>query len=683
MDKMFRKTVWKTLTHNKARFGANFAMVAISLIVAGGLGEMPRSYLESYSHNYDGRSVPDLIVKSATGSFTDEQKTLLSSQEGLDGYDEVTVIDVSQDESRDTTYTRIYIMDLSNIQIGNLTLLEGEALTETSQICSGMGHTHLAGHTVGQTVQVNYKSLMVRSIDSLIEGISLPESLSQFKEVLVSMLEGAVNNMDPLTYTVNGIYDDTLYNSAQNERALLEGEEEEYINRVFYLDRGVLQQAASDFQEELQAALTSFDINVLISLFNDITPLVNLVLGNLPATDIHLRYSTEYEYFSPEYREFAESKKSAVSTALGADAATILTLEENASYALFENYNQKVSTIVRFIPFIFLVVAALMSSLMVSRLIKDERAQIATCMSLGVSKGKIVGKYLFFTFLSVGLGAVIGYFIGTPLIPTVILPAYSVVFQMGPMPINFFNWYGLAFVGAIILIGFLLTLYQIFRYIREAPATLFQEEAPKPGKKTLLEHIPFLWKPLPFRYKSSVRNIFRQWKNSLLTSLSIILATTLIFFGFALGDTSRAMKSDSIYSGVGSSMNLISALIVVLALALGITVIYSLTNMNIEDRKRELATLRVLGYQNRECSMYTFREIMIITIFSSLIALPLSALLVWWLFDYLDFGSISDVQPLTYILSFMIVVLLTVITNLLLYHRVKAIDMNSSLKSLD
>lgn len=670
MKEMFRKTVWKTLFSNKARFFANFIIVAITLIVAGGLGEMPNAYLTSYLHNYDNRAVPDLIIKSSSGSFSEEDTTALETMNGVNAYDEVTVFDLEQ---TDGTYTRLYIMDMDNLQIGNVTITEGEAPSDISGIYTGMGFTNLKTYSLDETISISFNAFLSQNVDSIISGLGLSEEITS---VFTSLLDSLIERMSATSFTVTAIVDDTLYNSGQKERALLEGDEEKYINRIFYLDKDTI---ASAVETNLSNVLE----NPLSIINLTSKELVTLFLSLMPATDINLRFNCSYEYFSSDYKEFIEGKVEEANSLLAEGSATILTLEENTSYALFENYNDKVTRIVLFIPIIFLVVAALMTALTISRLIKDERAQIATMLSLGLSRWVIVSKYLFFTFLSVGLGAVFGYFVGTPLIPTIILPAYSAVFQMGAMPVNFLNYYALTFLFASILIGFVLTLYQSAKYVRQVPATLFQEEAPKPGKKILLERIKLIWKPLPFRYKSSLRNIFRQWKNSLLTSLSIILSTTLIFFGFSLWDTSNAMKSDSIYSNIASSMGLISTAIVALALALGVTVIYSLTNMNIEDRRRELATLKVLGYHTKECSMYTFREIMIISVFSSLLALPLSALLVWWLFDYLEFGSINDVTPWTYILSFLIIIVLTFITNLLLYHRIKEIDMNTSLKSLD
>lgn len=662
MDKIFAKTIWKTLISNLGRFFANFIIVAITLIVAGGLGELPTAYRDSYLDNYAGRKVPDLIVKSESGTFTDEQKTALQGIDGVNGYEEITVVDLKQ---IDDSYTRLYVYDLNSSPIGNITMTDGTAPTDATGIYAATSFVNIRHYDLGKTAYISYRQFLLDNFDTIIGQYSIPETISD-------LLKQYITTMEEAAYTVSAHIDDTLYNSAQKERAYVEGNEELYINRIFYLNRTVLSQTGLPAIEKLLQNPTEY-----------LNELITYLLSRLPATDVYLHFNTDLKYFSDEYKAYVDNKASLVKSAIGEDTAVLLSLEENTSYALFKSYNEKITRIVSVIPYVFVVVALLMSALTISRLIKEERPQIACFLSLGVSRWKITTKYMIFTLLSIGLGGLIGYFIGTPLLPSVILPAYSQTFQMGKMPINFINFQAFIVLLICLVAGVGLTLYQCARYLKKKPASLFQEEAPKPGKKVLLERITFFWKILPFRYKSSLRNIFRQWKNTLLTILSMSLSTVLIFFGFALSDAANAMSSESIYRNIASSMGVISTLIVVLALALGITVTYSLVNMNIEDRHREIATLKVLGYHNKECSMYTFREIMIISIFSSLIALPLSAAFIAWIFDYLEFGSIKDVTPLTYILSFVIVIALTFVVNALLSRRIKRIDMNASLKSIE
>ena len=368
----------------------------------------------------------------------------------------------------------------------------------------------------------------------------------------------------------------------------------------------------------------------------------------------------------------------------GEDKVRVLTLEENVSYNLFKTYNGKVKKLSYIFPIFFMVVCALVNLITISRLIKEERAMIATYLSLGVSQSKIIFKYVLFSSLSVLFGGVAGLAIGLPLVPFVVLPGYQSIFKLSNhLQIRFFNLSSYLLFSAVLLLSIGVTLYCSFNAFKETPASLMKREAPKPGKKILFERIPFLWNELPFRYKSSFRNIFRQKKNLILTSLSVIGSTVLLMLGFGLLDISHALKDDTLFGNVASSMGSISFVIILFALSMAIVVIYSLANMNIQDRQRELATLKVLGYHDKECSFYTFREIMIISIGSALLALPISALLMYLVFNWLDFGSVSDVQWYSYIFSFAIVILSTVLVNLLLYPKIKTVDMNDSLKTLD
>lgn len=450
-------------------------------------------------------------------------------------------------------------------------------------------------------------------------------------------------------YKIVGIAQSPLYACVAKERAYLEDDKEEYVTSIFYFDTSLLPQ---------------------------------LLINYLPKTDSAIKLDIEHDFMADTYKNevndwidsLEENTKNKVS---------FLTLEENTSYALFKNYNEKVGKIAAIFPLFFIVVCALVNLLTITRLIKDERGQIGCYRSLGVSKGKIIAKYSFFSLLSVGLGTAIGYLLGTPLLPLVVHPAYKSVFEMKPYPINMYNFSGIIVAIATLILSLFITIMSALLYLRETPANLLKEKAPKAGKRIFMERISFLWKRIPFSFKNSFRNIFRHKKNSILTSLSVLGSTILVLIGFSLLDVSSALKNDDLYANVADSMGAISFVVIVFAIAMAITVIYSLANMNIQDRVRELATLKVLGYHNKECSSYTFREIFMISLFAAILGLPLGAWIIGFVFSYLGFGNIGDVQWYSYLLSLIIIMITTFLVNLLLYPKIKAIDMNSSLKSLE
>ena len=401
-------------------------------------------------------------------------------------------------------------------------------------------------------------------------------------------------------------------------------------------------------------------------------------------TDIYVRFKGEHAYLTKPYKEAMETRKAELITLLGGeDKAAVLTLEENESYALYSAYTDKIRMIGYIFPLFFFLLGALVNSITVNRLIQDERLQIGSYVSIGEPKSRIVSKYTAFSLTSVGAGAVIGYFVGVFTLPPIVLPAYASVFKMNGMVWDLFSEAGLFTALFLMLFALVFTAVTVWLYLRETPASLMREKAPKPGKRILLERIGFIWKKLSFSVKSMFRNIFRLKKNFFLTSLSVMGSTLLVFIGFALLNVSDALKNDELFSAVASSMGLISFTIVVLAMSMAVAVIYLLANMNIEDRKREIATLKVLGYRDSQCNLYCFREILFIAILASLVSTPFNAFITEVVFRYLGFGSISDVAWWSYVSAFGVIVVATFIVNLLLYHRIAKIDTTTSLQAAE
>ncbi len=540
----------------------------------------------------------------------------------------------------------MYVQDLSS-EVGRLTLLEGQKPTLTYdfsknlQVLALEGNKNRNSYKIGDTVEISLEKL-----SEMFDGLD------------VSSIIGS----SALKFEVVGIVSSPLYNSVQQENAMLEGDEDKYIDAAFYIDENLLPE---------KIHLDSVGIDVPLKTF-------------FAYTDVQIVYKNKSEYFSTTYKNEIDKKKEILLDEFGKDNVEALTLEENVSYNLFKTYNEKVRKITYVFPIFFMVVCALVNLITISRLIKDERAVIATYLSLGVSRKKITSKYIIFSTISVLIGGIIGLLIGLPLVPSVVLPAYQSIFEMSSaLHISFFNLSGYVLLTAVLLLSLGVTLYCSLKLLKETPAKLTKAEAPKPGKKILLEKIPFIWKRLPFRFKSSFRNIFRQKKNLILTSLSVIGSMVLLMLGFGLLDISEALKNDVLFGNVASSMGLISTIIVLFALAMSIVVVYSLANMNIQDRQREIATLKVLGYHDGECSSYTFREILIISAGAALLGLPIAAGLMAFVFNWLEFGSISDVKWYSYIFSYMILLGTTFIVNVLLFPKIKGIDMNDSLKTLD
>ena len=127
-------------------------------------------------------------------------------------------------------------------------------------------------------------------------------------------------------------------------------------------------------------------------------------------------------------------------------------------------------------------------------------------------------------------------------------------------------------------------------------------------------------------------------------------------------------------------------IIIVAAAALAFVVLYNLTNINITERTRELATLKVLGFYDGETSAYVYRENIFLTLFGIVLGLFLGRLLHSWLVltvevDMVMFGRTAP--PYAYILAAVLTVIFSLAVNVAAHFKLKKVDMVESLKTVE
>ena len=178
--------------------------------------------------------------------------------------------------------------------------------------------------------------------------------------------------------------------------------------------------------------------------------------------------------------------------------------------------------------------------------------------------------------------------------------------------------------------------------------------------------------------------MFRYKKHLIMTILSVAGSTALVFAGLALLNVSEAMaENGGSYAKMTGSISMIAVVVIVFALLLCVFVIYNLTNLNVGERKREIATLSVLGYHGEETMGYIYREIMMMAVVGAIVGIGLGMVLIYYVLEYLEFGSLWDAKWYAYVLSFVLVILFVALTDLLLARKILNIDMTTSLKSND
>lgn len=146
---------------------------------------------------------------------------------------------------------------------------------------------------------------------------------------------------------------------------------------------------------------------------------------------------------------------------------------------------------------------------------------------------------------------------------------------------------------------------------------------------------------------------------------------------------------ESIYASVRDSLSILNYVVLVLILGSGMltfVVMLNLTNINIGERMRELATLRVLGFYDKEMYDYIFRENNALSVIGAFVGLVFGKIMHLFVIRTCEVDMVMFVRsakPLSYVYAFALTIVFSLIVNLLMRPKVRAIDMVESLKSAE
>ena len=154
-------------------------------------------------------------------------------------------------------------------------------------------------------------------------------------------------------------------------------------------------------------------------------------------------------------------------------------------------------------------------------------------------------------------------------------------------------------------------------------------------------------------------------------------------------EVSTISLTSTIMTTLDDTMNSLNYVVIILIVSAGLlafVVLYNLSNVNISERIRELATIKVLGFYDKEVYKYVSRETVLLTAIGIALGLVGGYFLNFYIIgtceiDMLRFVKIID--PLSYLYSILITVFFTVIVNIVTYFALKKIDMIGSLKSVE
>ena len=145
-------------------------------------------------------------------------------------------------------------------------------------------------------------------------------------------------------------------------------------------------------------------------------------------------------------------------------------------------------------------------------------------------------------------------------------------------------------------------------------------------------------------------------------------------------------NTESIFSEVMNNMDLVVWILIISAGLLAFVVLYNLLNANITERIRELATIKVLGFYDKEVYDYISRETIILTILGMLVGVGGGYFLTLYIIKTCEIDMLMFNPQITvwsYLFGVLITALFAIIVNIITYFSLKKIDMIESLKSVE
>lgn len=666
------KTLIRMFQKHLMRFLSIIFIVVVSVGLISGVGSSGEVIERSLAEAYRDQNISDLIVKStAQTGFTEEQIAAVRARYGKENVNTGNSLDVTVSIGGSERTVRLFFLE--EIPTVNVPWARSgkdfSALDKESEFLS----LHVESSKTLQTVEegtsftLDFKDIMEQLAE---QGDSAITGLTETFLGYVGSVEvtSAGTLLSPIIFGVEGEPSYIQEEGAEIPDVANALSSLNTISTALYFSYDIV----PTFGEVLEGQ--GFEENVIKLMLS----LAGMDYGEklVPLGDLYIAFPERglFEPYGGSYEELVEAEKEALYDLLG-DDIEFISLKENFSINSLHSYAGKVTAISAVLMVAFIFVTALVVLSNMTRLMEEERPQIACLRTLGYGGFAILFKYLLFAAIGTGIGGTGAYFVGVGLTAFVYY-VFNYNYAMPPMTSVATSLYFLITFSCIVIATLTATLIAGGRMVREKPADLLRAKPPKAGRKVFLERIPILWNRLSFKYKSTMRNVLRYHYRFSMTVISVACSMGIALAGLALLDLCL------FHEGFGSAALIgLAAVIVIFAGLLTMVVIYTLTNINISERNREIATLMVLGYYDREVAGYIYREVYINTIVGILFGFPMGIFLIIILFKVINVGSLAGVSWFVWPVAAVIVLLFTALVTLILRRKIVGIDMNESLKA--
>lgn len=563
MNKAYWKNICRTIGKSKGRFFAIMAIIALGVGFFAGLKVTKPGMIKTADTYLQENLFYDFRILSTYG-FSDEEVAAMQSQEQVlaaEGavYEDFIYIAADGSETvmkANSLTTRINSLEL---RAGRMPLSANECVLDAFQFNESMiGEQIVISDNNSDEIKDSfaYDSYTVVGMVNSPAYINMERGTTSLGSGRIS----AFMYIEPEGFCFD--YYKEMYVLCQADYGIYTEEYEEYIDIVSDDVKQAAQQAADKRYTDLQAkiqqeyddAVAEIENTVKQEVTAQVTEQVReqmyaqmeqtglskaMIDAMFESGQLSLPQDTIEETAEPIINEkVAELVGQIELPELEKPDIYLFDRSSNTGYMCYDNDTNIVDGVAKVFPIFFFLIAALVCSTTMTRMVDDERGQIGTLRALGYSNTAIICKYMIYSGTSALIGCVGGFFGGSYLFPYVIWSAYRMLYDFGEGLQFYFSVPLLIIcIGVSLICSMGTTYFACKNELRCMPAELIRPKAPAAGKRILMERIGFVWKRMKFLYKVTARNVFRFKKRMLMMIVGIAGCTALVLTGLGVRDS--------------------------------------------------------------------------------------------------------------------------------------------------
>ena len=548
---VFRRGIYRTIRGSLKRFLSIVVITALGVSVMCGLKAGCADLRDSVDAYFDQQSVYDINVQSTYGLTRDD----LAAIQEVDG------VETAEGIYTETAYTavgttreRVVVQSLSKENIDQPMLVSGDLPESAGEVAVTSKFLKASGKKLGDTVSFaanDANSSNQSAKDQFAAGdytitaevldptdVSSDSTVNDFRaasaadyKFYVSEDAATSSSYSAIHVVVEGAKDLNSYSDAYTARI---NEVKGNIEKIRdEREKARAQELTADTPASLDAA--ERQANMLFGIEQDnINRMAEGSEERVQAqTDLNQRRAAADQQFADARAELSD---------LGECTWYIQDRDSIASYSSVESDSSSIEAIATVFPFIFFIVAVLISLTTATRMVEEERTLIGLYKALGYSRRRILSKYVDYSLWACLIGGVLGNIVGFVGLPLFLFTVFDDMYSLPQMLLSYDIVSSIVSVAlfAVGVVG--ATIIACRHEMAETPASLMRPKAPRAGSRILLERIGFIWHRMGFLSKVAARNLFRYKKRALMTIFGIAGCTALVICALGIRDTSIALS---------------------------------------------------------------------------------------------------------------------------------------------